>query len=371
MTDKLTLTRYLYLADEVSLSLLDCLIAQRDLNEALFWIDELYSSGFVEASWLLMWQIYFDFYAIINPCFIQKLYKYWKKPRTLDNILYITKNLFHLNSCHQVFLFRIKKYKKPLTVYLPASLTKQERILQAIKCNHIANLRYLLDGYDFNTLGNINFLKMYFIENEKFMNNPSTLKCINYPKELSENFTYYYILSHMDLGETIKRGRVIGRKLTEQNKTFSKEVGKDDAVGWSRYKVLPEKRQYTISKYIGCFERTRDDVIVLNKRMVSLNEVYWYHWLYFTQYTPLWIERIKAYEGIFNSKTFTVDFPDDDKYETFHEKYDLEPDEQSQECHNKSLIDIPEKTIGEWLKARFGVEIDTRCEMVNYKIELK
>ena len=46
MTDKLTLTRYLYFGDEVSLSLLDCLIAKRDLNEALFWIDELYSSGF-------------------------------------------------------------------------------------------------------------------------------------------------------------------------------------------------------------------------------------------------------------------------------------------------------------------------------------
>ena len=36
MTNNLTLTRYLYFADEVSLSLLDCLIAQRDLNEALF-----------------------------------------------------------------------------------------------------------------------------------------------------------------------------------------------------------------------------------------------------------------------------------------------------------------------------------------------
>ena len=100
MTNNLTLTRYLYFADEVSLSLLDCLIAQRDLNEALFWIDELYSSGFVEKSWLLIWQIYFDFYAIINPLFMKKLNKYWKKSRTLENVLYIVKNLFHLiNHC--------------------------------------------------------------------------------------------------------------------------------------------------------------------------------------------------------------------------------------------------------------------------------
>ena len=52
-------------------------------------------------------------------------------------------------------------------------------------------------------------------------------------------------------------------------------------------------------------------------------------------------------------------------------KYDLEPDEQSKECHNKSLIDIPDRTIGEWLKSRFDVEIETRCDTVNYKIELK
>jgi len=362
MTDILTLTRYLYFADEVSLSLLDCLIAKRDLNEALFWIDELYSSGFVEKSWLLIWQIYFDFYAIINPLFMKKLTKYWKKSRTLDNILYIIKNLFHLNSCYQVFLFRIKKYKKPLTVYLPTSLTKQERILRAVKYRHIANLRYLIDGYDFT---NIDFLTKYFIDQEK-----SSFKCFDYPKELSEHFTYYYILSHMELGETVKV-KHIGRKLVEKDKIFSEEIGKDDTLGWSRYKVLPEKRQYTISEDIGCFERTRDDVIVFNKRMVSLNEIYWYYWLYFTQYTPLWTERIKAFGGKFNSKKFSVDFPDDDKYENFHEKYDLEPDEQSKECHHKSLIDIPDRTISEWLKSRFGVEIDTRCDMVDYKIELK
>ena len=70
MNNKLTLTRYLYFADEVALSLLDCLIEQRDLNEALFWVDELYSSGFVKDIWLLLWKIYFDFYAITNPLFI-------------------------------------------------------------------------------------------------------------------------------------------------------------------------------------------------------------------------------------------------------------------------------------------------------------
>ena len=66
-----------------------------------------------------------------------------------------------------------------------------------------------------------------------------------------------------------------------------------------------------------------------------------------------------------------VEFPDDEKSEKFYKKYNLEPDEQSNECHNKSLKEIPEITIGKWLQTRFDVEIDTRCDMVNYKIELK
>ena len=72
MNNKLTLTRYLYFADEVALSLLDCLIEQRDLNEALFWVDELYSSGFVKDIWLLLWKIYFDFYCYYKSFIYEK-----------------------------------------------------------------------------------------------------------------------------------------------------------------------------------------------------------------------------------------------------------------------------------------------------------
>ena len=360
MNNKLTLTRYLYFADEVALSLLDCLIEQRDLNEALFWVDELYSSGFVKDIWLLLWKIYFDFYAITNPLFMKKLSKIWKTSKKIEDVLYVVKNLFYLVPCYQVFLFRIKKFKKPLTVYLPSSLTKKDRILKAIKYRHIGNLRYLIDGYDF---ADTDFIKQYFTtqENSKF-------RFFDYPNELQENFISYYILSHMELGlsEVIK-SKYIGRKLVSREKMESSNLAKDDVVGYSRYKVLKDKRYFKISNKIGCFNKNRDDVIVFEKRLLDLNSIYWYYWLYFTQNTPLWSDRIKEYGGTYNSKNFTVCFPDDDKFENFHEKFDLEPDEQTSECQNKSLIEIPEINISDWIREKFGVEVDAKCDMVDYK----
>jgi hypothetical protein len=361
--NQLTLTRYLYFADEVSLSLLDCLIEQRDLNEALFWTDELYASGFKKELWLLLWKIYFDFYALVNEQFIKKFIKMWKKPQTIENVSYIVKNLFHLKTSYHVFLFRIKKYKKPLTVYLPEKLTKKERIIQAIKSRHIANLRYLLDHYEFNQYQDINFLLEYFEKNE----NAKPFKLFDFPEELIENFTYYYILSHMDLSlDEKKKGKQIRRKLTEKDKIISEILGNDDTVGCERYKVLLNKKIYAISKHIGCFEKARDNVIIFNKRMIDLETVYLYYWIYFTKSTPLWCDRIKKYDGEYNIEKFDVTFKNDLNYEEFYEKYNLEPDEQSQECHNKTILEIPEKNIREWLQLRFNVDIDTRCEVVYY-----
>ena len=62
-------------------------------------------------------------------------------------------------------------------------------------------------------------------------------------------------------------------------------------MGIKRYKVLPNKRLYEISSRIGCFEKNRDDVIIFNRRLLSLEEIYWYFWLYFAQFSPIWKKK--------------------------------------------------------------------------------
>ena len=60
-------TRYLYNADEVLLTFLECLLIAKNLEECYFWIYEYYISGFEQESWDFLWKIYYDFYALSYP----------------------------------------------------------------------------------------------------------------------------------------------------------------------------------------------------------------------------------------------------------------------------------------------------------------
>ena len=360
MNEQLTLSRYLYCIDEVALNIVDSLLEKKDLNEVIFWTCEFYNSGYTEDTWLLVWKIYFDFYAINNPLFFKRIYKIWKKRSSIDDILFIIKNLFQFASCWHVFLFRIKKYKSPLSIYISKkSMSKKKRLLLSIKKRHIANLRYHLETID---LTNIDFIIRYFKKNEA-----STFISYDYPQQLRFHYICYYILSHMEL-EQPKRTSAVCHKLLKKEKKLSIDI--DNIYGYERYKVLPNKRLYEISSKIGCFEKNRDNVIVFNSRLLSLEQIYWYYWLYFAQFSPIWKKRIEEFKGVSNEKTLSIVFPSDEKEEEFYEKYGLEPDEQSQNCHAKSIREIPDNTIASWLNDKFGLELttnDVRCEIYDYK----
>ena len=77
---KIIFTRYLYVKDEVKLSLITSLLDKKE--KALFWAYELYYSGFEIELFNHLWKIYFDFYYTLNPSFYDyfvKKQKEWKK----------------------------------------------------------------------------------------------------------------------------------------------------------------------------------------------------------------------------------------------------------------------------------------------------
>jgi hypothetical protein len=63
----LVFTRYLYLKDEVKLSLLISVLNKH--TDAIFWAYELFYSGFQLEMFQLLWTIYYDFFATLNPSF--------------------------------------------------------------------------------------------------------------------------------------------------------------------------------------------------------------------------------------------------------------------------------------------------------------
>lgn len=65
----------------------------------------------------------------------------------------------------------------------------------------------------------------------------------------------------------------------------------------------------------------------------SVREGYLGDWLYYCAESSIWLERIKAHNGVIREDLEKVAFETEDDFEAFHETWGLEPDEQSMEMH--------------------------------------
>ncbi len=101
------LTRYLYVFDEVGLTFVESLLTHKSLEETIFWISELYHSGYTQKSWELLWFVYFDFYFVSYPGFIKYLSQK-HKAYTFQSLLGVAHNLHAFKRITPfVFLLRL------------------------------------------------------------------------------------------------------------------------------------------------------------------------------------------------------------------------------------------------------------------------
>ena len=358
------LTRYLYFKDEVVLSLLNALLEKKNLNECLFWISELYYSGYHTEVWDIMWTIYYDFYAIKNPKLEKhfvKIYKKWKINQDINSILSVVKNLYSNSiSTPDVFCMRLlmktqnTKAALGLKTHLPKTFKcsiKFKQILLSIYRKDYKNIAFNIKKFKGEELELFDVICQYIVhglfeeipktsineENKKIM----TSQFLSHPYNnklhiiLSLIFNCYY--NGTDFNE-----RMLFIRASGDNITFVKDI--DMIPCHPVYKTLACKRLYSISKDIGCFQLIRN-----NKVFPPYNEILWYHWIYFAFSTPLWHQRLINYNIKMNDKKYEISFGDDDELEDFHEKYGYEPDEQSKETQEKSILMIPDLSIKKWL----------------------
>jgi hypothetical protein len=69
----------------------------------------------------------------------------------------------------------------------------------------------------------------------------------------------------------------------------------------------------------------------------QIQSLYWYHWLYYANKSPIWSERIATYCGKLNDESHSIDFDTNDLEEAFYEKYGLEPDEQPKQVQEMNI----------------------------------
>jgi hypothetical protein len=69
----------------------------------------------------------------------------------------------------------------------------------------------------------------------------------------------------------------------------------------------------------------------------QLQSLYWYYWLYYASASQIWAERIAKYGGKHNHDRYRIDFESYEQEESFHDKYNLEPDEQPKELQEMNI----------------------------------
>ena len=354
-------TRYLYSADEVVLTFMECLLKQEDIEECYYWFYEYYKSGYEEKSFELLWKIYYDYYYIKNPKMEEKItnkYLKWKETKNIRCVLWVVKNLFRLNKCHTILLLRTY-YNNRNTDILTGDVIdtiqykNKEEILfvKALKQKKKVAIAYYL---------------------KRIKDNNRKLELVN--KSLTKNIQYndnYGDKYHYMLAKIIKSLKITPKKKVYYKMILNKEVtnilqsdescrndGKEENISYI-YKTLSKRRIYGISKNIGCFSLSRQ-----NK---DIDHIFWYHWEYYAYKSPLWKSRFDKYDIKVNNKKQTIDFKDEDEYEEFYEEYGYEPDEQSCDVQEKSICKMENVAIKKWINSIFDKKLTKNIRIkLNY-----
>jgi len=342
-------TRYLYIKEEVRCALL-CAILSRRKDEALFWAAELYCSGYEEETLELLWEIYYDFYAALNPSFETYLIRKCSdlslskhslivsiviniclKPCTTDvymlRCLYVGAGATSATSATNIFTSEID-FKtltmhilgKPMTpqvmqdtqlaVMKWCGIKKYKKMCQHTCCKVSDRRRFLSHIIQICTL------KVYDIPRKNRLN-------------ISDRFIDKEVVGDFDKNLFEGGSTSPPRNFQEFSRTFrSRNILKTGC----KYKINE-------SGFLPLFQSQRykiGDEVLLNR--------YRSEWLYYASRTPFWATCLEKYGGVV--KEGTVTFSDAAKEELFYELHGLEPDEQPKSVQDACIGSIVKEAYG-------------------------
>ena len=344
------LTRYLYFLDECLYSLMFSLIrAQKSsLDEVIFWAGEIYYSGFKEELWEHIWKMYYDFYAIKYPKYEKKINKLSREPDSLKNIIYILNLMFYAKPSYDVFILRMMNPESPSHAYLGRSpswlknleLEKTNRkLVRSIHNNKTINIAYYINHIE-DCQKTYNAIKKYYSITMGYkIKNNKKLEAINY---VNKNHIILALICYLKKDESEIQQRTIFKKLDDS--WYSEEVKFNNDKIEPLYRTLVHKRRFRVSPLIGVFNLARDST-----KIKDYKDILRLHWDYFAYHTPIWQKRIKMCNGVIDHSKYELNFKNDDDHESFYEAYNYEPDEQSKEVQDKSIIEIDVQKGKDWL----------------------
>jgi len=355
----ITFTRYLYVKDEVKLTLLTCILNKSE--KSLFWGYELYYSGFENELFDLIWKIYFDFYYTLNPSFYDyfiKKHKEWNKILggiEKDKIINIIINNLMIRP-YNLDIFFLRQFVN-YSDYKLHDIKNMHILIDGSELLNFKKLTEWLNNREYINICNfvLNICKeKYLHELIMFINshfkklNTSDKKIIEFKIKNKKTpfgngnderhmIIAYIMLQFTILEENIRMGKKLYVKVEENETKIYETVCSDSENSFYPYKILPKVCINSIDEdnYLSLFKLQRDST--------DLQDTYFNHWEYYASNSPIWYERIKRYQGVINHSTRMIDFPNDDLFEAFYNEYNYETDEQTLDTQLKSIQEILKK----------------------------
>lgn len=362
-------TRYLYLYEEVELSLVLSLLNKQNLDKVLFWCYELYYSTPDNNIFPFLIKIYFDFYALKNPKFydyITKNYNKWKKNRDCFIVGNICKNLFGFKYDLNVFLIRQCHNtitKDDIILYRgrkPQWVTKFDKqfhnLYMAINKREYKYICYYLKALNCESKDKFLAIIDYFekVEDATIIRDNIMTKLDHYDN--FEHYVFYSLILLFDWGIEVNEKKIYS---TLNNDEKEEIMSIQEDLITPKYKTLQHKRLYKVSKGLGCFDLVR--------HQFDLKDKMYYHWLYYCCDNAFWKPLLDKYSYKINHVKENIEFENDDMLEEFYEKYGyLEPDEQDSETQNKAMGNIESQSWSKFTKSFSDYE-----DFINFKDDFK
>ena len=319
----MNLSRHLYEKEEIKASYIVSLIKKEDVEEAYFWICELFYSFGKEETIQHILKTYYDFYYIKNHDM-----KEWILSHEINekNLLTITKNMFRSEHCKEVFKWRLFYETKPVptVIYrrMPKKLDKYSK-----------KAKKVINAIEKRDLENVCSYLVYCTRDEPVMLD----EIVNHICPKKEIWCRYTNKFHILLSEIVYSLR--DKNETNKNYVIEEKKYNFDFIDFSDLSLT---RKYKIqSDTIGCFELPRVNL------GLSVDEIY-KNWCLYCFNSPFWNEKFKEY----NAKLIEseVVFETEEDEESFYEQYGFEIDEYPSRSNEENCFcEISKNTYNNFL----------------------
>lgn len=357
----LVFTQYLYIKEEVRIALLVSILNKSD--DAIFWAYELYHSGFKYELLNLIWKIYYDFFATLNPAYEAYLLKKHKElvsdtTRTQDRIVSsIIQDLLFRPFNSDIFMLRniCENFEVDIIYH-----HNSEKITQPDEARQ--NLTQWVANDDFRSIAqwvlNVNKTisptSIYSICLDIFQETKTKSKLEKeFVSAIKLNINTNIILLAKIIQLFSKKAEL------KKGRSMYINVEPEDIIPYEPIIGSNEIKHYTILEkayMCGIDDLKHLSLFKLTRKKYILQEEYWYRWEYHASFSPLWSKRIKEFGGYSDytrQKVIFKEEPDDDAMQEFYSLYGLEPDEQKSQVQNKSIQPIEKVHDWKWFNDQY------------------